>query len=540
MRSLRRWWGVLPAVLLVTLIWPERGFVAIWDGNVYLRCVVDAASNGFDLQSLRCGGHHSQLYMGLLALAHMARPGSVAAVLIANILLGGVSLWALSVLLCRLLPGEEWWPERALLVCCVAVHPLVNATLVQVNADFGVYAFFLPALALLAERRYWGAALAGLFLCFSKETGVLMYSAALAVHAGFRFGASDGPAAQRVRTISLDIAPAVAPLLVYASFLGWWASTQPSLAVWNRGMHERPLAGIRLLDFDDPVLRSYAAVIFVLGFMWLPTAAIVADVVVGASRTLRRLPDRPVVGVTGAVAGMLGLLTALLVYLLTLYRTYSNPRYFVVLAPLVLVMALVSLVRLGTGARVRRGALAAMALLLYSANHYSWDPGSRLAFGTFSSGDRDMYRMTSISGELRGPGRDQLCYNLQFTGFDAALGAAFSAIHPGDSTVVVFSRFNTWGLWTPLDRRTFARSAARSGTVTPRYSDETMVAAARERRPAELWLVEMPNDVDKLARQSLRNGYAETDSARFAPRGVAVVVRHLVSRGTEAAPPESR
>ena len=213
-----------------------------------------------------------------------------------------------------------------------------------------------------------------------------------------------------------------------------------------------------------------------------------------------------------------------------MYRTFSNPRYFVVLAPLLLMTAVISLVRLGAGTSVRRAALATMLLLLLSVNHRSWDPVTQLAFGTFPSGDRVMYRMTSISGELRGPGRDQLCYNLQFLDFDRSLSAAFASIRPTDSTAIVFSRFNTWGLWTPLDGRTYARTAGRSGTVTPRYMDETMVAVARDRRPPELWLVEMPNDVDASARQALRATYAETDSVRFAPRGVAVTVRHLVRR----------
>ena len=67
-RRLQTGWGVIPAALLVMIVWPLRAFVPIWDGNVYMQCVVDAAANGLNVHSLRCGGHQSQLYMGLLAL----------------------------------------------------------------------------------------------------------------------------------------------------------------------------------------------------------------------------------------------------------------------------------------------------------------------------------------------------------------------------------------------------------------------------------------------------------------------------------------
>ena len=521
---------VIPSLLLGALVWPERGFVPIWDGHVYLQCVVDAAQKGLSIHSLRCGGHHAQLYMGLLALAARAVPGSMAAIVAVNFALACTALWALSSLLRRLLPAAAWWPERVLLLSCVAVHPLLPATLVQMNSDLGVFAFCFLTLALLVDHRYWGGALAGLFLCFSKETGVVIYAVLLVVHAGFRGRLVAGTTGVRTRAAVKEVAPAVLPLAAYSMFLVWWTVTQHSFAVWNQGMHEDPLNGVRLFDFDDPVLRSYAAIIFVLGFMWIPTATILTDLAVGGARMVRRLPDRPLAGVEPHLASALLVLSGLLAYALTVYRTFSNPRYFVVLAPLLLITAVVSLVRLGAGTTVRRAALATMLLLLFSVNHRSWDPVTQLAFGTFPSGDRVMYRMTSISGELRGPGRDQLCYNLQFAGFDRSLSAAFASIRPTDSTAIVFSRFNTWGLWTPLDGGTYARTAGRSGNVTPRYMDETMVAVAREQRPTELWLVEMPNDVDASARQALRAAYEETDSVRFAPRGVAVTVRHLVRR----------
>ncbi|MFI5245991.1 MAG: hypothetical protein ACHQQR_12240, partial [Gemmatimonadales bacterium] len=284
MTILRRWWGVIPAGLLVMLVWPERAFVPIWDGNVYMQCVVDAATNGLTVHSLRCGGHQSQLYMGLLALTQLPRPGNMAAIVAMNVALAFAALAAFAALLRRLVPGEEYWAERALIVSILAIHPLLAATLVQLNSDFGVYVFFAMSLACIVSRRYWLAAASGLMLCFSKETGALVYCAALGLHLLFRVMEEKGRGAGRARQLFRSAWPAVLPLAAFVGFLAWWSVTQGSYAVWNQGIHEHPIAGMRWFDFDDVILRSYAAIIFVLGFAWIPASVILADVGAGAIR----------------------------------------------------------------------------------------------------------------------------------------------------------------------------------------------------------------------------------------------------------------
>ena len=536
MTLFRRWWGVIPAALLVMIVWPQRAFVPIWDGNVYLQCVVDASANGLNVHSLRCGGHQSQLYMGLLALTQLASPGNLAAIVAMNLALAIGALGAFAVILGRLIPGEAWFWQRAQLVTVIALHPLIAATLIQLNSDFGVYVFFAMTLAAILSQRYWLAALAGIMLCFSKETGALIYAAALGLHFLFRALEEKGSAAERVRVFLKSAWPALAPIVLYAAFLAWWSATQGSYAVWNQGIHERPAEGMHWFDFDDVILRSYAAIIFVLGFAWIPTSVILADVALGAARTVRRLGDRTLNGADSRVAGYLTALSAVLVYLLTVYRTWSFPRYFVVLAPLLLLVAFISLVRLGAGARVRRYSLAALSVVLFISNYSSWDPISRKLFGTFSMGENSVYDVSSIAHDFRVIDADHLCYNLQFTGLHWAQNEMFAAMKPTAQTTIVFPRFNRWGLWAPLDAQTFERVARREGTVTPDYQDEATIAAMRERKPRELWLVEQPNDGDTLAAQKLHHDYADADSARYTAGGATITARHLVRRDAQVLP----
>ncbi|MGH7655298.1 MAG: hypothetical protein ACREN6_11615, partial [Gemmatimonadaceae bacterium] len=496
----------------------------------YIQCVVDAARTGLDIHSLRCGEHHSQLYMGLLALTQVAFPGQLSAIVAMNLALAAGALAAFAVVLRRLVPGDEFRVERALVVLVLAVHPLVAATLLQVNSDFGAYVFLAMVLAALAWRRYWFCALAGTLLCFSKETGALAYGAAVGLHVLFVAVERPGRWGARFTGAIRSAAPAFVPLVLYAGFIAWWAATQPSYAIWNRDMQERPLTGLHWFDFDDVVFRSYAAIIFVLGFAWIPTAVIVTDVAIGAARTVRRMGDRALPGMDVRFAGYLVSLTAVLVYLLTVYRTWSFPRYFAMLAPLLVLAALVSLVRLKVGARARRIALGAFALVLLSANRVSWDPVSRALFGTLSLGPTRVYDVSGIAHDFRVMDADNLCYNLQFTGFHWALNAMYAGLRPTATTTIVFPRFNRWGLWGPLEARTFARVIPRPGTVTPDFADETMIAGRRERKPRELWLVEQPNDGDTLAVQALHRYYADSDSTRYTAGGLTLTARHLVRR----------
>jgi hypothetical protein len=345
-----------------------------------------------------------------------------------------------------------------------------------------------------------------------------------------------GSGVDRAKRVLRDAAPALLPLVVYAAFLWWWSATQPSSAIWNQGMHEHPATGMRWFDFDDVILRSYAAIIFVLGFAWIPTTVILADAVLGAARAARGLGDRTLPGVDAKLAGYIVTLAAVLTYLLTVYRTWSFPRYFVVLAPLLLLAAFVSAVRLGVNRHTRRLALAGAGAVLLSANYASWDPVSRWLFGTLSLGESSVYDVSSIAHDFRVTDADHLCYNLQFTSFHWAMNAMYAAMRPTARTAIVFPRFNRWGLWAPLDARTFARVATRTGTVTPDYEDEAMIAALHDRMPHELWLVEQPNDGDTLAIQKLHHDYADADSAQYTARGLTVTARHLVRRGVPVLP----
>ena len=516
--------------MVVAILWPERNYVPIWDGRVYADCAVNAAQHGLSMQSLRCAGHPSQGYEIFLALSQVVRLGDVRLLFAVNALLGVGALLCIRLLLARVFPGGAFARSLDLVTLACAVHPVVLSTLLQVNIDFGVYVFFFAALAALAWRRYTLVAMAGVLLCFSKETGTLVYGVMIALWALFEWVPPAESVTARIRRL-IPLWPTVVPLALFALYVSTFTGARHESAIWKHGWQRGSFDGFVWFDFSEPVFRSYAAGILLLGFMWVVTAVITADLIVGGTRFVRRQSNREVPGADRRLLSYLIVLTALIAYLLTAFRTWSNLRYFALLYPLFVLLAYVSLVRLRAGSRVRNGMIGAVTLLFVLATFRSVDPVSRFVYGTFSTGDREMYRMASITGEYRGPGRDQLVYNLEFTGYDAVQNTLFRQLRPTDSTAIATGREARWNIFSPLNAVTLHRTLRREDVVIPRYwDDQSLRTAPESARPRELWYLDFSYrpDADTSLR-TLAGIYRETAVVRASVGGHTIVAHRLIT-----------
>src|ERR1039458_7110994 len=135
-----------------------------------------AARSGLSFESLRCARHPTQAWAAVLAIPQLLRLGDVRLLHLTDALLGLLALACIRVALRHVFPEPALARQLDLVTLACAVHPVVLSTLLQVNIDFGVYVFFFAALAALLEDRFLWTAVAGLFLCISKETGVLAYA----------------------------------------------------------------------------------------------------------------------------------------------------------------------------------------------------------------------------------------------------------------------------------------------------------------------------------------------------------------------------
>jgi hypothetical protein len=517
------------ALVFIAILQPELHYVPIWDGRVYADCAINAASNGFaglSMESLRCGGHPTQAYVGILAASQLLRFGDIAALHLTNVLLGLAALASIRVVLARVFPDPAHARQLDVVTLLCAIHPVVLSTLIQPNVDFGIYVFFFATLAALLSGRFGWVAAAGVLLCFCKETGVLAYAVMAGLAVLFRALESAAAPAERVRRV-VRMWPTALPLAAFGVHVIWWNATHAQPAVWKHSWQHGTLDGFRFFDLSDPIFVSYAAGIFVLGFMWVATALIAADLFSGGLGMARRLPNRIVPGADPSRLAYLTTLTVMLTYLLTSFRTWSNLRYFALLYPLIVILTFAAMLRLGMKERMRLGALLAMGALFATSIYRSVDPVSRAAYGTYSTGRHDMYRMASITGEYSGPGRDELVYNLQFTGYHHVQNALFHALQPTESTAFAASRMAQWNLWSPLDAFTHDRTLIRHGVIVPQYWDDLALIAS-PKRPRDVWFLDFSNRPDRdSSLASLNSLYREIGVTRAIADGHLLVAHHL-------------
>jgi hypothetical protein len=528
----------IAAALLAVMIVPELGYVPLWDGRVYTNCVTEAAFTTISMETLRCGGHPSQGWAIWLVLPQVFAPGSMAALHLTNLFLGIVAIIAFRVVLARVFPDSAHARGLDLVAIAAAVHPVVVSTLLQPNVDFGVYVWFLVALAGLLSPGSAGrmtAMIAGVFLVFSKETGVLAYAAVLGMSRIIAWRRAGSPPmkaylAQRLGQISLLLLP----LVLFGAHVQMWDKTHEVQAIWKHSWQQTPGEGFNFFDLSEPIFRNYAAGLFILGFMWLAWIPVVIDGARGLTGIFRHKAPRPV---PGADLATLNWLTAMLVgltYVLTSFRTWGNLRYFALLYPLFLLLTYAALTRLGVPARARHGAFVALIALFMLADYRSVDPISRLVWGTFDAGEKRMYRMSSITEEFEGPGRDQLVYNLEFTGYHHVQNEFFERIKPNDSTVIATPRPVRWNIWSQLDAQTFDRSMRRTGVLAPTYADEVDMLGRRSR---EAWFLDFSNkSYNDRALAGLKAFYNVTDSVTVVTRGHKLVARRLVRREAATLP----
>ncbi len=516
------------ALVFVAILRPELHYVPIWDGRVYANCAIEAASSGFaglSMESLRCAGHPSQGYIVFLAASQLLNFASIATLHFTNVLLGLLALASIRVVLARLIPDPAHARQLDFVTLLCAVHPVLLSTLLQVNVDFGVYVFFFATLAALMSGRFWLATLAGVLLCFSKETGVLAYALMVGLDVLFRMVPPGSLLGRIKRARPLWMTPL--PVLLFGVHVLWWNATHAQSAVWKHTWQKGTIDGFKFFDLSDPVFVSYAAGIFLVGFMWVVSAIIAADLAWGGVRMAKRLPKRIVPGADAVRLAYFTTLAVVLTYLLTSFRTWSNLRYFALLYPLLIILAFAAMLRLGIGWRARTVALLAIGSLFTVSIYRSVDPVSRMVYGTFSTGQRDMYRMSSITKEYDGPGRDEIVYNLQFTGYHHVQNALFHVLQPTDSTAFATSRVARWNIWSQLDGVTRERTLSQENVIVPRYWDDLDLIASPA-RPRDVWFLVFTYFPDHdTSLESLKPLYREIGVTRTLADGHLVVAHHL-------------
>jgi hypothetical protein len=526
--SLRAGNAFLAAVLVVSigLLATRLGMVPFWDGRIYADCLVDAAIRHLAVSTMRCGGHPSHAYILYAGAIQMLSPESFAPMLVANVVLYLLSCAAVYRLAQLAFPGEEHQSDRALITALVAVQPAVLASVVQPNIDLPLLPAFLWATVCIIRRRWLPLIALGIALAFTKETGVLLYVTLVGAYAIAMI--LPRPSSSRSPTLTmLRLAPLAIPLVLFAAYVIYRKSVPDQAALWNAGSRKVVVFQF-LFPRIDQYFVNYLAMMFVLSFAWITAALLVADAVVAVVRSVRRVPPRPLPGAKRRVVRFLIVLGIAAMYALSRFSSWGNARYLLPVFAITPFMLYAALVRFGIARSLRRGALGLLAGLLLISAVRSIDPLSRAVYGTFAFGDRDMLRMTGVSHECCGAGRDQLVYNLQFTLLGELTSDATQTLM-SDSSVVFIPALTRWETVGPVDARTRRRTLRREHVITPRvFTPDTLRLLASP--PADAMFIALPNGDSEAGLRTLGEWYEIGPAHRLRRGGYWLDAYKLTSR----------
>lgn len=500
---------------------PYLDLVPRWDAGTYFGAVVEAAAH-FDgtaasfASSFRFFDHPTNAVGAYWAMAQLVAPMNFALINVEDLLLCLLTLAAFASLVGRLFPNNG--PiERVLLVAAFAASPLFFASSIGMNADLGMIAFFTCALAALAAERPVLLAASGLYLCFSKETGFLLYGALFG-------GAALARAKEALRDKRVLVAGAVAltPILAYQLFHAVMPKNH-----WTADSFKCDSGGLYCFGFSDAVFFRVLGEAVVLDFAWIPTLAWLAYLLrsVVARKTLAPAEKRETVVLVRIALLVFG--SFLLVN--CLYKNFINPRYVVALVPVTLIVFLYALNRHFSAERTRLALLSTFVLLSLAQIWWTVDPVSRVAFGTFDGGDS---RLLDVPGPSQ-PHQsrcDGMAYNAQYAGVARLYEQMNHRVFAGGRRpIVLFGMDHPWVLFynrLPIDaatldftfhgERAFAPMMAAVDRVTPANAPPFIVYAAIP------WL----DDTDAMLKR-LTQIYRVTNDYRLSSSGLALHVYEL-------------
>jgi hypothetical protein len=401
----RDWTWLLPVAAYLGILAWNFDYSFMWDSSSYLvDCVLPATRKGLDLFALNCTDHPSLLYFLPFGLLQWWLPGNVLGIHLINAALGSAGIAAFLVTLRSASPSLASRPwETSLLACLVAVHPAYLSSTLFFNPDFGVAVFFLVALALFATGRLGWAVTAGSALVLSKEFGTPLYGLlSLAWLSGaLPFGRATDRSRRAWILLSLPLVLFLGVQLGNYLVVGKWM-------LWKNWEGANEVAKAR----SAPFALAYVFALFVLNYHWVLTAL----ACLGFGRWYRRergAGDRK----SQALFASLVLIPAAALIYLAGQIGFLNVRYLLCVHVALVLAYGVAVSRSVEKPALRVSATAVLLALFAGSVFRTTDPLSKAATGTFSFGSHEILKMTSLTGECCGHGRDQLVYNLEFIQF---------------------------------------------------------------------------------------------------------------------------
>lgn len=474
-------------VFYIILIGKFSSYVPIWDAwrntDIWIRQAVFSPFNLFNFDS---GGHPSFSYFLPLGLLQYIDFGNMIFLHGTTTVMGTIAILFFYKLLKLIFP-ETKNIEIYLLTAIFAFYPIFLASQLHINPDFGVLVYFVVFLYLYLRQKRIASLTAALFLVFAKESGIMVYAATLICFSSVSLITDRLSHTKIIQNIKRNFIYLL-PFVLFVFRLLYRVYALKTDALWFAfNTSSRPLDFVTFSpDILSRVPLSYFLGIFVINFNWIMTIFIV----VGFFAVVFGRTHRVIVGERKLLV-MVYLIFTLSLIFLTLFKTFTNVRYFLTLYAMMIMLSYVGLKALIVSRRLRVGVLLFVFLIFLSSNFLTLDPVSKKIWGTFRFGRHEMLKMTSITGECCGWGRDQLAYNLQFTYFHKLLDKFYTAVRIGSSDPIAHHPIDSPEIIGRVDKKNFQRTLRIRESYEPYLV--TYIYPSLIPKPDQIYYLEFPN-----------------------------------------------
>ncbi|OGG03870.1 hypothetical protein A2W14_05005 [Candidatus Gottesmanbacteria bacterium RBG_16_37_8] len=441
-------------------------YVPLWDGWANSgELIHKAVSTPFDFFNFDIIGHSSFIYFFLISFLQYLNPGNIALVHIPITILTLLSIWSFYNLLKIIFDERKYKWENWLLTFLYAFFPIIISNSLHINIDYGVMVFYVIFLNLLLCRKYFFSMIAAILMISSKETGLGLYGITLLIFTAYKTILKKLKIRALRQIIISKFYFFLPPILFLARVIYIINSKKEGL--WFSALKDVFSTNFGTPGFDSSVIaripKAYFLGIFVVNFNWILSIFLLLGLLKLIYKLFIKKDKLEYTTDNGKIILLYFLFTANALFL-TLYKTFTNLRYFLTLYPLMIILFGYGVIIFIPNSVIRRGIFVAVSLIFFVANFYTFDPLSRQIYGTFNFGNHKMLKITSVTGECCGYGRDQLVYNLESTAFHYLLNKIIADIRPNESTFFAYHPVVGPSIMFSFDKRTLKRTISWSNS----------------------------------------------------------------------------
>jgi len=499
-------------------------YIPIWDGWEFSRCYMRAVTTG----SLDCYRHSAFLHTLIFSLTQRIDLGSFRLIYVLNMLFGIAGLISLRSLLARLFSARLSPVNLTLLTFCFGLNPIFLVHVIQPSLDFTLPILLVMVLLCLFTNRFILAAVAGILLVFTKESGFMLYGASVFLFLLLMIFSDRSllrnPLGLVRKTIVLII-----PALLFGIYMSLVPSTQIG-STWTEGV-------LKMLRFYlvSKVMLAQLIALFVVNFNWIISVIIVINVAVIAVQYLRYSTHKAVIRpvFNKRCQGIyFSVLFAAIVYFLTRIPFVNNPRYMLPALPVMIILFGGSLINVLRKETLITIALTIVLILLTASSLRTIDPVSKRAMGTFKFGSHEILQMASYDWPVHGYGRDHLVYNFEFTQFHYLTEKLINKV--GWAREFIFPPGFTWlPDFGAFDVKTGHRAIVGEGIRVLDFNSSDSITSYQI-SPDEFYYISYPNydrdNVNAVEREKLSSAYDLKEIVTVENDGYSIDAYHYVRK----------